>query len=51
MKNILIQLINHVLCINKIQFYFMHQKGINFALNTSSGFVVSPNKYLENMEL
>jgi hypothetical protein len=29
----------------------MHQKGINFALNTSSCFVISPNKYLENVEL
>lgn len=29
----------------------MHQKGINFALNISSCFVISPNKYLENVKL
>lgn len=29
----------------------MHKKGINFALNISSCFVIRPNKYLENVKL
>jgi signal recognition particle receptor subunit beta len=47
--NCLIQLINHVLYVNKMLIKFYSGEVNDFALNTSICFLISPNKYLENL--